>query len=89
MNTTVFLKTANLAISKRSLIEVVGALTIYAGGYVHHWFKTRNDVPKAVKEAEAKAAKKYGDDLKKMDDLRKKDIELFKQILDALLNKSK
>ena len=85
MNTTVIFKTANLAISKRSLIEVAGALTIYAGGYVHHWFKTRNDVPKAVKEAEAK----YGDDLKKMDDLRKKDIELFKQILDALLNKSK
>ena len=89
MNTTVIFKTANLAISKRSLIEVAGALTIYAGDYVRHWFKTRNDVPKAVKEAEAKAAKKYGDDLKKMDDLRKKDIELFKQILDALLNKSK
>ena len=79
----------NLAVSKRGLIETVGALAIFAGGNLWHWYKTRNDVPNAVKDTEAKAAHKYGEKLKAMDELRKKDNELFKRIIDFLLNNPK
>lgn len=79
----------NLAVSKRGLLEAVGTLAIFAGGNLWHWYRTRNDVPNAVKDAESKAARKYGEKLKAMDELRRKDNELFKQIIDSLMNNHK
>lgn len=79
----------NLAVSKRGLLETVGALVFFAGGNLWHWYKTHNDVPNAIKDTETKAARKYGEKLKAMDELRKKDNQLFKQIIDSLLNNSK
>lgn len=78
-----------LPVSKRGLLEVVGSLALIACVRVYDCYKTRNDVPNAVKATEAKAAKKYGEKLKAMDELRKKDNELFKRIIDSLLNNPK
>ncbi len=78
-----------LGVSRRGLLEVTGSLFFLATGYTAHWLMTRKDVPNAVKETEQKAAEKYGAKLEKMDEIRRKDNELFRKILETLINNPK
>ena len=46
---------------KRTNLEVAGGLLLSASGYVIRWWQTRNDVPNAVKKANAAKDKEHAE----------------------------
>jgi hypothetical protein len=66
---------------KRIALEIAGGLTLLASGYVIHWWQTRNDVPNAVKNANAAKDKEHAEDLRRFEEQRQKENQLFQSIL--------
>ncbi len=69
-----------------SLLKVVGGLSLLAIGYVAHFWQTRNDVPNAVKEAFAEKDKEHAEDLRRVEEQRKKEILMFRSIIKYFVN---
>lgn len=71
---------------KRTNLEVVGGLILLAGGYTIHWWQTRNDTPNAVKAAKAEKDKEHAEDLRRVEEQRKKEFQMFRSIVDYFVN---
>lgn len=71
---------------KRTNLEVAGGLLLLASGYVIHWWQTRNDVPNAVKKANAAKDKEHAEDLRKFEEQRQKENQLYRSIIDYFVN---
>ncbi len=65
---------------------IAKVLAIFAGGYVSHWWLTRHDVPNAVKKERAKKDKEHAEDLKRFQDQRQTENQMFRSIIDNLIN---
>ena len=72
--------------TKRSLLEVGGGLSLLAFGYVLHWWQTRNDKPDAVKKANATKDKEHAEDLRRVEEQRQKEFQMFCSIIDYFIN---
>ncbi len=71
---------------KRTNLEVAGGLLLLASGYVIHWWHTRNDVPNAVKKANAAKDKEHAEDLRKFEEQRQEENQLYRSIIDYFVN---
>ena len=71
---------------KRTNFEVAGGLLLLASGYVIHWWQTRNDVPNAVKDANAAKDKEHAENLRKIQEQRQKENQMFRSIIDCFVN---
>jgi len=71
---------------KRIALEIAGGLTLLASGYVIHWWQTRNDVPNAVKNANAAKDKEHAEDLRRFEEQRQKENQKFRSIIDYFVN---
>lgn len=71
---------------KRTNLEIAGSLFLLASGYTIHWWQTRNDVPKAVKEAKAAKDKEHAEDLRRVEERRQKEFQMFRSIIDYFVN---
>lgn len=71
---------------KRTNLEIAGGLLLSASGYVIRWWQTRNDVPNAVKKANAAKDKEHAEDLRRFEEQRQKDNQMFRSILEYFVN---
>ena len=71
---------------KRTNLEVAGGLLLLASGYVIHWWQTRNDVPNAVKDANAAKDKEHAENLRKIQEQRQKENQMYRSIIDYFVN---
>lgn len=71
---------------KRTNLEVAGGLLLLASGYVIHWWQTRNDVPNAVKDANAAKDKEHAENLRKIQEQRQKENQMYRSIIDCFVN---
>ncbi len=72
--------------TKGSLLKVVGGLSLLAIGYVAHFWQTRNDVPNAVKNANAAKDKEHAEDLRRFEEQRQKENQMFRSIIECFVN---
>ena len=71
---------------KRIALEIAGGLTLLANGYVIHWWQTRNDVPNAVKKATAAKDKEHAEDLRRFEEQRQKENQMYRSVIELCLN---
>ena len=71
---------------KRTNLEVAGGLILLASGYVIRWWQTRNDVPNAVKKASAAKDKEHAEDLRRFEEQRQKEIQMYRTFIDYFVN---
>ena len=71
---------------KRTNLEVAGGLILLASGYVIRWWQTRNDVPNAVKNASAAKDKEHAEDLRRFEEQRQKEIQMYRTFIDYFVN---
>ena len=71
---------------KKKNLEVAGGLLLLASGYTLHWWKTRNDVPEAVKKEAAKKDKEHAEELREIREQRQKENQMFRSIIDYFVN---
>ena len=71
---------------KRTNLEVAGGLILLASGYVIRWWHTRNDVPNAVKKANAAKDKEHAEDLRRFEEQRQKEIQMYRTFIDYFVN---
>ena len=71
---------------KRTNLEVAGGLLLLASGYVIRWWQTRNDVPNAVKNANATKDKEHAEDLRKFEEQRQKEYQKLRSFIDYFVN---
>ncbi len=71
---------------RRSVQDVVCGLSLLAIGYLLHWWQTRNDVPNAVKKANAAKDKEHAEDLCRFEEQRQKDNQMFRSIVEYYEN---
>ena len=74
---------------KRTSLEVAGDLLLLASGYVIHWWQTRNDVPNAVKDAKATKDKEHAEELRRFEEQRQKENQMFRRIINQLIPPNK
>ena len=63
-------------------LEVAGGLTLLASGYAIHWWQTRNDVPNAEKDVKAAKDMEHAENLRKFEEQRQKEIQMFSSIIE-------
>ena len=71
---------------KRTNLEVAGGLILLASGYTIHWWQTRNDTPDAVKKAKVAKDEEHAEDLRRVDEQRQKEFQMFRSIIDYFVN---
>ncbi len=71
---------------KRTNFEVAGGLFLLASGYTIHWWQTRNDTPDAVKKAKAAKDEEHAEDLRRVEEQRQKEFQMFRSIIDYFVN---
>ena len=71
---------------KRTNLEVAGGLILLASGYVIRWWQTRNEVPNAVKKASAAKDKEHAEDLRRFEEQRQKEIQMYRTFIDYFVN---
>jgi len=75
-----------MANQQRTMLEFVCGFGVFAVGFGFHWWLTRHDVPNAVKKATAKKDKKHAEDLKRFQEQRHTENQMFRSIIDNLIN---
>ena len=71
---------------KRTNIEIVGGLILSASCITGTWWLMRNNSANAVKNANAAKDKEHAADLRRFEEQRQKDNQMFRSILEYFVN---
>lgn len=71
---------------RRTNFEVVGGLILSACCITSTWWLMRNNTVNAVKDAKAEKDKEHAEDLRRVEEQRQKEFQMFRSIIDSLLN---
>jgi len=71
---------------RRTNLEIVGGLILSACCITSTWWLMRNNTVNAVKDAKAEKDKEHAEDLRRIEEQRQKEFQMFRSIIDSLLN---